>query len=63
MKLVRFIFAIFVLLSLSAGLFAFQYARQFTWGQNIPSEFYWTRLQYTSSYAGGGSFGYRRFTA
>ena len=31
------------------------------WGANVSSEFYWTRLQYTSSYASGNSFGYRRF--
>ncbi len=30
-------------------------------GPSVPSEFYWSRLQYTSSYAGGASYGYRRF--
>ena len=30
-------------------------------GPNVPSEFYWSRLQYTSSYANGSSYGYRGF--
>ena len=29
--------------------------------QRCLPEFYWTRLQYTSSYAGGSSFGFRNF--
>ncbi len=70
MKLVRFLWAAFLLLSLSVGLFALQGGgiqrfggRQFSFsnGANVPSEFYWSRLQYTSGYANGNSFGYRRF--
>ena len=67
MKLVRPISAIpLLLISLTVGLFALQrggyggYSRYYT-GQNTPSEFYWSRLQYTSSYASGSSFGYRGF--
>ena len=61
MKLVRPISATLLLFSLSLGLFAVQrggyqgYGRQqYYYGPNVPSEFYWTRLQYNSSYAGGG---------
>ena len=70
MKLVRYLWAAFLLLSLSVGLFALQGGgiqrfggRQFSFsgGANVPSEFYWSRLQYTSGYANGNSFGYRRF--
>src|SRR5271167_4408136 len=62
MKLARPIAAtVLLLFSLSVGLFAFQFGRQYSYGSNVPSEFYWSRLQYTSSYAGGSSFGYRRF--
>ena len=32
-----------------------------TSGPKVPSEFYWTRLQYTSSYAAGNSFGFRMY--
>src|SRR6202795_454745 len=71
MKLVRSISAIPLLFSLSLGLFALQqgggfqgYGRQrysYYSGPNVPSEFYWSRLQYTSSYASGSSFGLRGF--
>src|SRR5580704_13871016 len=68
MKLVRPIIATPLLLSLTLGLFALQrgayqgYGRQqYSYGPSLPSEFYWSRLQYTSSYAGGGSYGFRRF--
>jgi hypothetical protein len=62
MKLVRP-----VLLSLVAlGLFAMQVGGQifgrrqdyYSSGPSVPSEFYWTRLQYTSAYGGGGFRGY-----
>ncbi|HTX36758.1 MAG TPA: DUF4159 domain-containing protein [Bryobacteraceae bacterium] len=67
MKLARPLTANLVLFPLALGLFAMQrggfqgYGRQsyyYSQGPNVPSEFYWTRLQYTSSYAGGGSYGY-----
>jgi len=71
MNLVRPISAIpLLLLSLSVGLFALQqggnqrFNRQqnyYSYGQNVPSEFYWSRLQYTSGYANGQSFGFRSF--
>jgi hypothetical protein len=65
MRLVRIISTITVLLSLSVGLYALQqggnqrFARQRYGygGPSIPSEFYWSRLQYTSGYAGGNGFG------
>jgi hypothetical protein len=69
MKLVRPISANLLLFSLSVGLFAMQYGgygyqgygrQQSYYGPPVPSEFYWTRLQYTSSYGGGGGYG-RRF--
>jgi hypothetical protein len=72
MKLASPISAKLLLFSLSLSLFALQgggfqgYGRQYySYGPNVPSEFYWTRLQYTSSYAGGNSYGYgyRRFGA
>src|SRR5271169_2372819 len=69
MKLVRPISATPLLLSLSLGLFAMQgggqgFGRQqysYSSGPNVPSEFYWSRLQYNSSYASGGSYGFRGF--
>jgi hypothetical protein len=59
MKMVRHITAIPLLLTLTIGLFAFQRpGRQgqylYTQGPNVPSEFYWSRLQYTSG--NGNSF-------
>lgn len=33
----------------------------YTSGPNVPSEFYWSRLQYTSSYASGSSYGFRGY--
>jgi hypothetical protein len=65
MKLVRPISALPLLLSLTVGLFAFQfggggYRRYQTYsnGPNVPSEFCWSRLQYTS---GGSNFGFRGY--
>jgi hypothetical protein len=70
MKLVRPISAPLLLFSLSLALLAVQrggyqgqgYGRQqyYSYGSNVPSEFYWSRLQYNSAYGGGGGFG-RRF--
>jgi len=51
---------ILLLLSLSLGLFGFQGRRQqsyYSGGANVPSEFYWSRLQYNTLY-GGGSRGF-----
>ena len=66
--LVRRIFALPILLSLTVGLFAFQFGgggyrryQDYYGGPNVPSEFYWSRLMYTSSYASGSSFGFRGF--
>ena len=63
MKLVRPISAISLLFFLSVRLFALQQGgrRRYSYsgGPNVPSEFYWTRLQYTSGYADG--YGFRRF--
>jgi hypothetical protein len=58
MKLVRPISAVVLLLSVTVGLFAYQYGRRYSYygGSNVPSEFYWSRLQYTSGYANGGSY-------
>jgi hypothetical protein len=58
-----------LLLLFSLGLFAMQFGGgqfggRYSYdygGPSVPSEFYWSRLQYTSSYAGGSSYGYRRF--
>jgi hypothetical protein len=66
MKLVRPIFGILLVLSLSLGLYALQFPgfgrqRYSFGGPNVPSEFYWARLQYRSGYANGSSFGYRNF--
>ena len=68
MKLARPISAIPLLFLLTLSLFAMQGGRfQFGRGRDysdgplVPSEFYWSRLQYTSGYASGGSFGYRSF--
>ena len=61
MKRVRPIFVILLLLSLSLGLQALQFdvfgrARYSFGGPNVPSEFYWARLQYNSAYGNGGRF-------
>ena len=68
MMLVRRIVALPILLSLTVGLFAFQFGggryrryQYYSGGPNVPSEFYWSRLMYTSSYASGSSFGFRAF--
>jgi hypothetical protein len=68
MKLVRPISAIPLLFLLSVGLFAMQQGglrfgrrqQQFSsyYGQTVPSEFYWSRLQYNTLYGGGGFRGY-----
>ncbi|HEX3879859.1 MAG TPA: DUF4159 domain-containing protein [Bryobacteraceae bacterium] len=69
MKLARPIFANVLLFSLCLGLCAMQGGgyQRYGYGRNyyqsgpwVPSEFYWTRLQYTSNYAGGNSYGFRR---
>jgi hypothetical protein len=63
MKLVRPISAISLLLSLTVTLFALQrgggqrFSRQqsyYSYGPIVPSEFYWSRLQYNTLYGGGG---------
>ena len=61
MKLVRPISTLLLLLSLSLGLFAFQRGgrRQRSYysdGPSVPSEFYFSRLQFNTIY--GGGFGY-----
>jgi hypothetical protein len=69
MKLVRTRTAFSLLLFLTLGLFAMQLGGQgfgrrqqyFDYGSPVPSEFYWTRLQYNSSYGGGGGGGFRSF--
>jgi hypothetical protein len=65
MKPSRLILAVLLFSWLTFTLFAFQRGRrqQFSeyGGANVPSEFYWTRLMYTSGYANGSSFGYRSF--
>ncbi len=62
--------AISLLFPLSLALFAMQQGgyqryggRQYGYygGPNVPSEFYWSRLQYNSGYANGGSYGFRGF--
>jgi hypothetical protein len=61
MKLVRRISVILFLLSLSLGLFGYQGRRQQfsnSYGANVPSEFYWSRLQYNTLYGGGGYRGF-----
>src|ERR1700693_853883 len=61
MKLVRPISVILLLASLSLGLFGSQGRRQlysYSNGPNVPSEFYWSRLQYNTLYGGGGFRGF-----
>src|SRR5579863_10745812 len=58
MKLVRPVSAVLLLFGLSLGLFAFQRGgrRQqsyYSGGPSVPSEFYFSRLQYNSIYGGG----------
>jgi hypothetical protein len=52
-----------LLLLFSVGLFAFQFGggvrygrrqQSYYGGENVPSEFYWSRLQYNTLYGGGG---------
>jgi len=71
MKLARSISAVPLLFMLTFGLFALQrggggrgMGRQYYQpGPMVPSEFYWSRLQYNSSYGGGGGVfgGFRGF--
>jgi len=70
MKLVRRIPVVFLLLMATVGLFAFQRGgrgggfgrrQEAYYGPNIPSEFYWSRLQYTSGMGVNGTYGFRGF--
>ena len=70
MKLARSSFAIPLLFAMTVTLFAFQrgggygggYGRRYIdMGPSIPSEFYWSRLQYTSGMGGSGTYGFRGF--
>ncbi|MEI9972153.1 MAG: DUF4159 domain-containing protein [Ignavibacteriota bacterium] len=67
MKLGRLAIATLLMVSLGLALqggFQGGYGRQqmyYQSGANVPSEFYWTRLQYTSNYGDGGGYGWRRF--
>ena len=68
MKLVRPFSSRVLLLLITTLLFALQLGgyqrfRRYSYydGPNVPSEFYWSRLQYTSSYANSNAFGYRFF--
>ena len=63
MKLARLVSAVLLMVSISLALQRGMYqgyGRQsyYQQGGNVPSEFYWSRLQYTSGYASGGSYGY-----
>jgi hypothetical protein len=62
MKLGRLIFGVLLLVSLGLALQRGQFGRggggNFYVGSTVPSEFYWTRLRYTSGYAdGNGGYG------
>src|SRR5580704_10345960 len=64
MQLGRLTFAIFLMVTISLALqreFQGGYGRQqyYQSGPNVPSEFYWSRLQYTSGNFDG--YGFRRF--
>jgi hypothetical protein len=67
MKLARSTFAIPLLFAMTVTLFAFQrggggFGRRYVdIGPVVPSEFYWSRLQYNSAMGGGGTFGYGGF--
>ena len=69
MKLARSTIALPLLFMLTVTLFAFQRGgggfggrrQYYEPGPSIPSEFYWSRLQYTSSMGGGGGGGYGGF--
>jgi len=66
MKLGRLVFAILLLVSicfaLQSGFQGYGRRQSYQAGPNVPSEFYWSRLQYTSSYADGNSYGgWRRY--
>ena len=65
MKPLRPLSARVLLLLLTTALFALQLGgyqrfRRYSYmdGPNVPSEFYWSRLQYTSTYANRGFFGF-----
>ena len=66
MKLGRLVFAILLLVSiclaLQGGFQGYGRRQYYESGPNVPSEFYWSRLRYTSNYADGSSYGgYRRY--
>ena len=65
MKLARVVFAVVLMVSLSLALQRGGYQgygrQQYYYGPNVPSEFYWSRLQYTSAYASSGVYGIRRY--
>src|SRR5579862_603925 len=57
-RFVRPVTAITLPFLLSIGLFAMQRGgrrqQNYYGGANVPSEFYWSRLQYNTVYGGGG---------
>ena len=69
MKLGRLALATLILVSIAFALQSGfpQYGRRqqyyYQSGPNVPSEFYWSRLRYTSTYQDSNVYGYRRFGA
>src|SRR5437879_403896 len=68
MRLLRSVSALPLLFSLCVGLFTLQLAAfqrfgrySYSNGPNVPSEFYWSRLQYTSGFGNSNVYGYRFF--
>src|SRR6201999_1694622 len=66
MKLARPFLAVALLLAVSLGLFAQIIARRppsnsYGYDASEPSEFYFTRLRYSTGYASGGSFRFRGY--
>jgi hypothetical protein len=68
MKLSRLLLAVALLMVVSLGLFAQIFSRRppsgsssFSGDEPVPSEFYFTRLRYSTGYASGGSFRYGGF--
>ena len=65
MKLAPRITALPLLLWFTVGLYALQFGgyRRYSYsmGPSVPSEFYWSRLQYTSGYANSNIFGFRAY--
>jgi hypothetical protein len=69
MNTVRLFFAILLTVSLALAALDPQFGQFGGYGgqqdyyyagqPNVPSEFYWSRLQYNSSYASGSSYGFR----